>query len=138
MLLECRDRRIDLTHRMVVAGLVHDAVDPVDGWAASAVDALVVRTSSMASAVCERVDVPVGVETSPGQVEFAGGLSVSAIGPITDVGADRIGRIIDAITAGVRVLVLGDPATARSDRRVAEVMARLLAARADEAVEAQP
>lgn len=138
MLPECGDRRFDLSHRMLVAGLVDVAASSPDAWIDAGIDVLVVRSSSTALAVCDRVDVPVGVESSPGQVEFAGGTSVSAVGPVAVLGAARIGRIAAAVTAGARVLLVADPASVRSDRRVVEVMARLLAVRAELSPEARP
>ena len=126
MLLECGDRRFDLSHRMLVLGLADDESGS-DAWIAAGADALVTRSSSTAGAVCDRVDVPVGVQSRSGQVEFPD-VVVPAVGPLDEVGAARIGRLVAEIRAGRRALVVTDPTTFRSDRRVAEVMARLLAA----------
>ena len=134
MLLECGDRTFDLTHRTVVLGVVIGAVDH-GRWIDAGVDGLVVGSSSEAAALCDRVDVPVGVLVSPpppqpATVEFPSGATVPAFGPLDERRAARIGRLQAEIEAGGRVLVVDDPSTVGADRRVAEVMARLLTARA--------
>lgn len=133
MLLECGDRRFDLTHRMLVLGIVDPAADP-ERWVEIGVDGLVVRSSSDVAAVCDRVDVPVGVAVSrstsgPDSIELSSELTVRSVGPLAERGPARIGRLVAAIEDDRRALLVDHPETVSADRRVTEVLSRLLAAR---------
>lgn len=134
MLLERGDRRFDLTHRMLVLGIVGDLATP-EAWVVSGVDGLVVRSSPEIDAVCDRVDVPVGVVSRSGQVVFGDEVVASTVGPLDEREGARIGRLVAEIEAGRRAVLVTDPVTVGSDRRVAEVMTRLLQARSADSPE---
>lgn len=108
----------------MVVGLV-DGADPVDRVLRDRPDALVVTSSSAAASLCERVDVPVGVVVSPQRLLFAGE-DVDCVGPFTGPAPRRFAEVCEAVIAGARLVVSTD---VRSDRRVVEVLARILAAR---------
>ncbi|MDE0804641.1 MAG: hypothetical protein OSA99_15135, partial [Acidimicrobiales bacterium] len=106
-----------------------------EGWIEAGVDGVVVRSSSQVVTVCDRVDVPVGVpvsRTTSGldSIEFAPGSTVPAVGPIAERGPARIGRLTAAFEAGRRALLVDHPETVPADRRVIEVLSRLVTARA--------
>lgn len=108
----------------MVVGLV-DGADPVDRVLRDRPDALVVTSSSAAASLCERVDVPVGVVVSPLRLLFAGE-EVDSVGPFPGPAPRRFAEVCEAVIAGARLVVSTD---VRSDRRVVEVLARILAAR---------
>lgn len=108
----------------MVVGLV-DGVDPVDRALRDRPDALAVTSSSAAASLCERVDVPVGVVVSPQRLLFAGE-EVDCAGPFPGAAPQRFAAVCEAVINGARVVVSTD---VRSDRRVVEVLARILAAR---------
>lgn len=130
MLLVLRDRRFDVTHRALVVAtpdrLDHDLLD---AFVAAGVDAFAVRSSSARDAVCDRVDVPVGVVVSPGHVEFEPRQPLSAAGPFDASGPERMAAVAASVQWGDRLLLCSKVDDVRADRRVAEVMARILAAR---------
>ena len=119
------DRHFDVSHRAVIVGLVDD-LETLDGVLGHRPEALA-TTSSLAGAVCDRVDVPVGVVNPPHPQLVFGDEAVDVAGPFPGDAPRRMAQVADAIIAGERVIVSTD---VRSDRRVAEVLARILAARA--------
>lgn len=123
MLRVLGDRSFDVTHRAVVVGLVDDD-DPaaIRGILDEHPVALAVATSSERRVVCDRVDVPVGVVVSSDRIDFPGSAPIAVVGPF-DGGPAGIAQIVSAVDGGARVL-LSD--AIRRDRRVAEVMARIL------------
>lgn len=118
------DRRFDVRHRALVVGLLDD-VRPVDEALVDRPDALAATSWSVAASLCDRVDVPVGVLVSPQQLEFAGE-RVDCVGPFAGAPPQRFARVAEAVVAGARVVVSTE---VRSDRRVVEVLARILAAK---------
>lgn len=122
-------RRFDVTHRAVIIAIVDDArPETVAALMDAGADGLALRSSSVAAQLCDRVDVPVSVLVSPGQIELSIGEPIAAFQP-TLLGPGRVAQMAAAIADGERIVLSPDASTLRSDRRVVEVMARILAAR---------
>lgn len=110
----------------MVVGIVDD-VDSLDGVLGDRPDALAAPSSALAVSLCERVDVPVGVVVSPQRLSFAG-RQIDSVGPFHGTAPHRFAQVSEAVIGGARVVVSTD---VRSDRRVVEVLARILGARDD-------